>query len=427
MTSWRRGPAPDRGASTISSASSRVCSTGPSTSSCSWSRRLQRPPAPRQRGRGSRSCSTPSRHAGCLTRPATLAGQRSRAAARARPIGRSSRSATGSGCAPARRAGCGWATSTRDRDLLVVRGGKFGKSRLVPHGPRIAALLGEQLERRRNERRGRTPRRRCSRFDGQRPRPSAAPPARRSTSWSPRLICRSPTASRRRRLHCLRHSFAVGCLLRWYREGLDPAGAAATSSPRSWATSTPSSTAVYLTITPLCWTRPTAGSRPSPSRPGRRRERMTATPAPLGPVLHSFFLDHLITVKGLRPASVRSYRDTIRLLLVLPGGRQALKITRLDARRPHLRADRRLPAPPRARPRQPRPHPQPAARRPAHPVRIHRRPAHRRCSTVCQQVAAIPMQTGGPRRDPLPRTRRGRGAPAPPAQHAGGSRCATAP
>jgi integrase/recombinase XerD len=36
---------------------------------------------------------------------------------------------------------------------------------------------------------------------------------------------------------------------------------------------------------------------------------------PLGPVLQSFFADHLITVKGLRPASVRSYRDTIRLLI----------------------------------------------------------------------------------------------------------------
>ncbi len=34
------------------------------------------------------------------------------------------------------------------RDLLVVRGGKFGKSRLVPHGPRIAELVAEQLERR---------------------------------------------------------------------------------------------------------------------------------------------------------------------------------------------------------------------------------------------------------------------------------------
>ena len=33
------------------------------------------------------------------------------------------------------------------RSLLVVVGGKFGKSRLVPHGPRIASLVGEQLKR----------------------------------------------------------------------------------------------------------------------------------------------------------------------------------------------------------------------------------------------------------------------------------------
>jgi integrase len=50
-------------------------------------------------------------------------------------------------------------------------------------------------------------------------------------------------------LHCLRHSFAVGCLLRWYREGLDPA-------TRLFQLSTfmghvdPASTAVYLTVTP---------------------------------------------------------------------------------------------------------------------------------------------------------------------------------
>jgi integrase/recombinase XerD len=51
--------------------------------------------------------------------------------------------------------------------------------------------------------------------------------------------------------------------------------------------------------------------------------------APLGPVLHSFFLDHLITVKGLRPASVRSYRDTIRLLLIYLAADKRSKITRL--------------------------------------------------------------------------------------------------
>ena len=51
--------------------------------------------------------------------------------------------------------------------------------------------------------------------------------------------------------------------------------------------------------------------------------------APLGPVLYSFFLDHLITVKGLRPASVRSYRDTIRLLLIYLAADKRSKITRL--------------------------------------------------------------------------------------------------
>lgn len=49
----------------------------------------------------------------------------------------------------------------------------------------------------------------------------------------------------------------------------------------------------------------------------------------LGPLLHSFFVDHLITVKGLRPASVRSYRDTIRLFLVFVAKENKCKLTRL--------------------------------------------------------------------------------------------------
>ena len=51
--------------------------------------------------------------------------------------------------------------------------------------------------------------------------------------------------------------------------------------------------------------------------------------APLGPLLHSFFADHLITVKGLRPSSVRSYRDTIRLLLLFVAADKHARITRL--------------------------------------------------------------------------------------------------
>ena len=51
--------------------------------------------------------------------------------------------------------------------------------------------------------------------------------------------------------------------------------------------------------------------------------------APLGQLLRSFFEDHLITVKGLRPATVHSYRDTIRLLLLFAAADKRAKITRL--------------------------------------------------------------------------------------------------
>jgi len=50
----------------------------------------------------------------------------------------------------------------------------------------------------------------------------------------------------------------------------------------------------------------------------------------LGPLVHSFFLDHLITVRGLRPASVRSYRDTVRLFLLFVAADKKCKVTRLS-------------------------------------------------------------------------------------------------
>jgi integrase/recombinase XerD len=56
---------------------------------------------------------------------------------------------------------------------------------------------------------------------------------------------------------------------------------------------------------------------------------VTAT-QPLGPLVHSFFMDHLITVKGLRPASVRSYRDTVRLLLCFVAKDKGKKLTKLS-------------------------------------------------------------------------------------------------
>jgi integrase len=129
------------------------------------------------------------------------------------------------------------------RQLLEVRGGKFGKSRLVPHGPRIGELLARQAERR-----GGNDDAPLFSFDGR----CSVHPGSASQVFH-RLVTDlafpvpggvSPPV-----LHCLRHSFAVGCLLRWYREGADP-------QQRLFRLSTfmghvdPVSTSVYLTITP---------------------------------------------------------------------------------------------------------------------------------------------------------------------------------
>jgi len=132
------------------------------------------------------------------------------------------------------------------RSLLTVRGGKFGKTRLVPHGPRIAELVGEQAARRADA--GATDAQApLFTFDGQRP----VHPGTASQTFH-RLVTgldlTAPAGISPPTLHSLRHSFAVGCLLRWYRQGLEP-------SARLHHLSTfmghvdPDSTAVYLTIT----------------------------------------------------------------------------------------------------------------------------------------------------------------------------------
>jgi integrase len=133
-----------------------------------------------------------------------------------------------------------------ERNLLVVRGGKFGKDRLVPFGPRMAGLLRDYLALR----------------SGKQELGRAAPvfsftqrgpvhPGTISQTFHqllPRLSLTLPRGVAPPRVHDLRHAFAVGTLLRWYRTGVDPA-------TRLFHLSTflghvcPSSTAVYLTIT----------------------------------------------------------------------------------------------------------------------------------------------------------------------------------
>jgi integrase len=144
---------------------------------------------------------------------------------------------------------CGLTLGDADagRSLLIVRGGKFGKHRLVPHGPRVAALVSNHVARRVGATAidAQAP---LFTFDGQRP----VHPGTASQTFHHLVAALElpvPAGVSPPTLHSLRHSFAVGCLLRWYREGVDP-------SARLGQLSTfmghvePRSTSVYLTMTP---------------------------------------------------------------------------------------------------------------------------------------------------------------------------------
>jgi integrase/recombinase XerD len=49
----------------------------------------------------------------------------------------------------------------------------------------------------------------------------------------------------------------------------------------------------------------------------------------LGQLVYSFFIDHLQVTKGLRPSSISSYRDGLRLFLCFVAARAKCKLTRL--------------------------------------------------------------------------------------------------
>lgn len=106
-----------------------------------------------------------------------------------------------------------------DQGMLTIRDSKFGKSRQVPLHPTTVAALAAYARRR----------------DQRRPNPKS--PSFFTSSIGTRLLrdnvstvfprlvraaeLRSPNRPRPPRAHDLRHSFAVRCLIGWYREGVD--------------------------------------------------------------------------------------------------------------------------------------------------------------------------------------------------------------
>jgi len=134
-----------------------------------------------------------------------------------------------------------------ERRLLVVRETKFAKSRLVPFGPRMGSTLDRYLDRIRPRRGVLAPDAPLFSFSRGQPMSTSAVGAA-FRELRPRLALDVPPGIGTPRLHDLRHSFAVGTLLRWYRQGVDP-------RDRLLQLSTfmghvhPDSTAVYLQIT----------------------------------------------------------------------------------------------------------------------------------------------------------------------------------
>lgn len=129
------------------------------------------------------------------------------------------------------------------RNLLFIRAGKFGKDRLVPFGPRMRLLIDGFLALR-GELAADAP---LFSFT----RRGAVHPCTISQTFHrlvPRLALTIPPGVSSPCVHSLRHSFAIGTLLRWYKKGINPAANLFQLSTFLGHVN-PSSTAHYLSIT----------------------------------------------------------------------------------------------------------------------------------------------------------------------------------
>tara|TARA_R110002094_G_scaffold192808_1_gene166751 strand:+ start:1426 stop:2424 length:999 start_codon:yes stop_codon:yes gene_type:complete len=136
------------------------------------------------------------------------------------------------------------------RDMLINRETKFSKTRLVPFGPRLCTALRDYIRQQTEQYDVLAPEQPVFSFS----RATARPINPNTISWTfhqlmPGLALDIPPGVSPPHLHCLRHSFAVGTLSHWYRTGIDPARRLIHLSTFMGHVC-PSSTAVYLTITP---------------------------------------------------------------------------------------------------------------------------------------------------------------------------------
>jgi len=135
-----------------------------------------------------------------------------------------------------------------EREVLEIRDTKFGKNRLVPFGPKLAARLRKYLALR--ERAGWACLSAAPLFswDGRHPVSTNTIRNIFRDALLPALALTVPAGTFGPHVHGLRHSFAVSTLLRWYKDGVAPA-ARLNHLSTFLGHVNPASTAVYLTIT----------------------------------------------------------------------------------------------------------------------------------------------------------------------------------
>lgn len=132
-----------------------------------------------------------------------------------------------------------------ERATLFIRNTKFNKNRLVPYGPQMGERLARYMEQQFGAHRN--PEAPLFSFT-KRGAIHEGTISQTFHSLVPRLHLEIPAGVSPPRLHELRHAFAVGTLLRWYQEGVDPNRRLIQLSTFLGHTD-PASTSVYLTIT----------------------------------------------------------------------------------------------------------------------------------------------------------------------------------
>ena len=133
------------------------------------------------------------------------------------------------------------------RDLLIVRDSKFGKSRLLPFGPKLHARLATFIDQSADRAAGSGAHAPLFTFARRRPI-YVGTISDVFHRLLPKLHLTTPEGVASPSTHSLRHSFAVATLLRWYRAGINP-GDRLLHLSTFMGHSDVTSTSTYLTIT----------------------------------------------------------------------------------------------------------------------------------------------------------------------------------